>query len=97
MVIDPHPKDLSIFSARAPLHIEGTFKEPTFTPGATAIVRGAVSLALLPTAPVVSLYALMQKEKNDKHPINAHCATLEKHVKDESLKDKGKDKKEHKK
>lgn len=96
MVIDPHPKDLSVFSARAPLHIEGTLKKPTFTPGATAIIRGAVSLALLPTAPVVSLYALMQKENDDKNQINAHCATLEKHVKkDASQEDK--DKKENKK
>ena len=81
VVIDPRPKDLSVFSARAPLYIEGTFKEPTFTPGATAIIRGAVSLALLPTAPVVSLYALMQKENDKDNQINAHCATLEKHVK----------------
>jgi len=81
MIIDPHPKDLSVFSARAPLYIEGTFKQPTFTPGATALIRGAVSLALLPSAPVVGLYALMQAESDDKHQIDAHCATLEKHVK----------------
>ncbi|MBL8497443.1 AsmA family protein [Nitrosomonas sp. JL21] len=98
MVIDPHPKDLSVFSARAPLHIEGTFKKPTFTPGATALIRGAVSLALLPSAPVVSLYALMQKENDGKRPINAHCATLEKHVKkDTAQENKEKNKKETKK
>ncbi|MBA3757137.1 MAG: AsmA family protein [Nitrosomonas sp.] len=82
LVIDPKPKDLSLFSARAPLHIEGSFKEPTFTPGASAILRGAVSLALLPSAPIVSLYALIQKDqkgqkdkKNDKQE-NIHCTGL---------------------
>lgn len=84
MVIDPQPKDLSLFSARAPLHIEGTFKKPTFTPGATALIRGAVSLALLPTVPVVSLYELMHKQNDKKFPIDAHCAMLEKHVKKDS-------------
>lgn len=65
LVIDPKPKDLSVFSARAPLHIEGSFKDPTFTPGASAIIRGAVSLALLPSAPIVSLYSLLQKDQKD--------------------------------
>jgi len=87
MVIDPQPKDLSLFSARAPLHIEGTLKKPAVTPGATALIRGAVSLALLPTVPVVSLYELMQKEKDEKSLINAHCAMLEKHVKKDSPED----------
>ncbi|ALQ51956.1 AsmA family protein [Nitrosomonas ureae] len=66
LIIDPKPKDLSIFSARAPLHIAGTFKKPTFTPGASAILRGAASLALLPSAPIVSLYSFIQEEQEDK-------------------------------
>ncbi|WP_292927209.1 AsmA family protein [Nitrosomonas sp.] len=65
LVIDPKPKDLSLFSARAPLHIKGSLKDPTFTPGASAILRGAVSLALLPSAPIVSLYSLLQKDQKD--------------------------------
>ncbi|MBY0500220.1 MAG: AsmA family protein [Nitrosomonas sp.] len=65
LIIDPKPKDLSIFSARAPLHIAGTFKKPTFTPGASAILRGAASLALLPSAPIVSLYSFIQEEQED--------------------------------
>ena len=78
-IIDPQPKDLSLFSARAPLHIEGSFKEPTFTPGASAILRGAVSLALLPAAPIVSLYALLQEEKieqKDNNQKNVRCSGL---------------------
>ncbi|WP_350283488.1 AsmA family protein [Nitrosomonas sp.] len=83
LVIDPKPKDLSLFSARAPLHIEGSFKKPTFIPGASAILRGAVSLALLPAAPIVSLYALLQKDqkeqkdkKNDKQENTTNCTGL---------------------
>lgn len=83
LVIDPKPKDLSLFSARAPLHIGGSFKKPTFMPGASAILRGAVSLALLPSAPIVSLYALLQKDqkeqkdkKNDKQKDTTNCTGL---------------------
>ncbi len=79
LVIDPNPKDLSVFSARAPLYIKGSFKEPNFTPGARAIVRGAFSLALIPTAPIVSLYALLQekekeKEQKDNNQESDHCS-----------------------
>jgi len=79
LVIDPKPKDLSLFSARAPLHVKGSFKDPTFTPEASAIFRGAVSLALLPSAPIVSLYSLLQKDKKDKgnhKKDNILCAGL---------------------
>lgn len=76
LVIDPKPKDLSLFSARAPLHIEGSFKEPTFTPGASAILRGAASLAILPSAPIASLYSLLQDEQKTSKHENVHCAGL---------------------
>ncbi len=82
LVIDPKPKDLSLFSARAPLHVEGSFQEPTFTPGASAILRGAVSLALLPSAPIVSLYAFLQKDQKEQKgkqgdkQENIHCTGL---------------------
>lgn len=79
LVIDPKPKDLSLFSARAPLHVKGSFKDPTFTPEASAILRGAVSLALLPSAPIVSLYSLLQKDQKDKgnqKQDNILCAGL---------------------
>jgi len=76
LIIDPKPKDLSLFSARAPLHIKGSFKEPTFTPGASAILRGTVSLALLPSAPIVSLYSLLQKEQKANNQENIRCVGL---------------------
>ncbi len=78
LIIDPKPKDLSLFSARAPLHIEGSLKEPTFTPGASAILRGAASLALLPSAPIVSLFSLLQDEQEEQagNDENIHCSGL---------------------
>lgn len=78
LIIDPKPKDLSVFSARAPLHIEGTFKKPTFTPGASAILRGAASLAVLPSAPIVSLYSFLQEDQEEKkaNSQNIRCAGL---------------------
>ena len=73
LTIDPKPKDLSLFSARAPLHIKGRFQDPTFTPESSAILRGATSLALLPAAPVAALLSLLQDENDEENP---HCSGL---------------------
>jgi uncharacterized protein involved in outer membrane biogenesis len=73
LTIDPKPKDLSVFSARAPLHIKGRFEDPTFTPESSAILRGATSLALLPAAPVAALLSLLQDENDEENP---HCSGL---------------------
>jgi hypothetical protein len=73
LTIDPKPKDLSVFSARAPLHIQGRFEDPTFMPGSSAILRGAMSLALLPAAPVAALLSLLQDENDEENP---HCSGL---------------------
>jgi AsmA family protein len=72
LVIDPKPKDISLFSARAPLHIEGKFGAPDFTPGASSILRGAASLAMLPSAPIASLVALLEEEEENQE--NIHCS-----------------------
>ncbi len=76
LVIDPKPKDLSLFSARAPLDITGSFKEPAFSPKESALIRGAVSLALLPSAPIVGLIGLLQEEDNETKEENIHCSGL---------------------
>ena len=65
LIIDPKPKDLSLFSARAPLHIQGTFAEPRIRPGASALIRGAASLAMLPVAPLAALIPLLNLEESD--------------------------------
>lgn len=76
VVIDPNPKDLSLFSARAPLHIGGRFSDPDIVPGASAILRGAVSLALLPSAPIASLISLLAEDDGGSGRKNAHCTGL---------------------
>ncbi|SER26595.1 hypothetical protein SAMN05421690_101538 [Nitrosomonas sp. Nm51] len=73
LVIDPNPKDLSLFSARAPLHIGGRFSSPDFVPGSSAVLRGAASLALLPSAPIASLISLLEEDGGEE---NIHCSGL---------------------
>jgi uncharacterized protein involved in outer membrane biogenesis len=66
LIIDPKPKDLSLFSARAPLYIQGTFAAPRMHPGESAIIRGAASLAMLPVAPLAVLIPLLNPNGSDK-------------------------------
>jgi uncharacterized protein involved in outer membrane biogenesis len=47
IVLEPHPKDMSLFSTRAPLHMEGTFKNPSFSPGTAALATQAAFSAAL--------------------------------------------------
>jgi hypothetical protein len=68
LFIDPKPKDLSLFSARAPLQIKGRFKDPSFRPEASAIARGALSIAMLPTVPIAALVSLLTNEDNKDSP-----------------------------
>ena len=47
VTIEPRPKDVSLFSLRSPLYIEGRLKEPSVYPGASGIiVRGAAAVLL---------------------------------------------------
>ena len=47
LLIHPHPKDISIFAARSPLHITGSFENPEAFPDRSALaVRGAAALGL---------------------------------------------------
>ena len=47
LLLKPRPKDRSILVLRSPLHISGTFKDPSFRPDFKALgIRGAVALAL---------------------------------------------------
>jgi uncharacterized protein involved in outer membrane biogenesis len=62
LVLKPHPKDVSILSARSPLDIKGTFKEPSFAPQAESLVgRGAAAAALgALLTPLAALVALVE-------------------------------------
>lgn len=57
----PQPKDVSPVSLRGPLHIGGTFKDPSFAPEpAPLALRGAAAAALYALAPPAALLALIE-------------------------------------
>lgn len=57
----PRPKDRSLFALRAPLWIDGTFKDPDFHPDFGRIgLRGALALTLANIAPPAALLATLE-------------------------------------
>jgi uncharacterized protein involved in outer membrane biogenesis len=57
----PQPKDRSPFSARVPLKISGSFKDPSFHPEAGPLaLRGAAAAALYSIAPPAALLAFIE-------------------------------------
>ena len=61
LLLKPRPKDRRILVLRSPLHISGTFKDPSFRPDFKALgIRGAVALALGTIAPPAALLATIE-------------------------------------
>lgn len=61
LLLRPRPKDVSILVLRSPLHIAGSFKDPSFRPDFKALgLRGAVALTLGSIAPPAALLALIE-------------------------------------
>jgi AsmA family protein len=57
----PRPKDRSLFTLRAPLWIDGTFKDPEFHPDYGRVgLRGALALTLANVAPPAALLATLE-------------------------------------
>lgn len=57
----PRPKDRSLFALRAPLWIDGTFKDPEFHPDYGRIgLRGALALTLANIVPPAALLATLE-------------------------------------
>jgi len=57
----PRPKDRSILALRSPLHIGGTFADPSFRPDMARLgLRGAIALALGSIAPPAALLATLE-------------------------------------
>ena len=57
----PRPKDRSILVLRSPLHIGGTFADPSFRPDFARLgLRGAIALALGSIAPPAALLATLE-------------------------------------
>ena len=57
----PRPKDRSLFSFRAPLYIDGSFRDPNFHPDMKRVgLRAALALALANIAPPAALLATLE-------------------------------------
>ena len=73
--LEPHPKDISLLSARSPINVTGTFKEPSVAPEAGSLAaRGAVAAALgTLLTPLAALVALVDPGGGE----NADCQQLQ--------------------
>jgi uncharacterized protein involved in outer membrane biogenesis len=61
LLLKPRPKDFSLVSLRAPLRVDGTFKDPGFHPDAKVITLRGVAAALLGSiAPPLALIATVE-------------------------------------
>lgn len=61
LLIRPRPKDRSLLSLRAPLTVDGTFRDPSFRPDYKRVgLRGALALALGSIAPPAALLATLE-------------------------------------
>lgn len=77
VIIKPEPKDVSFFVARAPLIIEGSFKNPDFHPSTgNLIARGGAALALAAIFPPAALLALVEPGLGDDAPCAAFQDTF---------------------
>ena len=74
VTVTPHPKDMTLLSVRAPVHVRGRLKSPSVTPDMAAVAaRGGVAAALgVLLTPVAALIAFI--DPGDK--IEANCPAL---------------------
>jgi uncharacterized protein involved in outer membrane biogenesis len=76
MKVSPQPKDFSIVSLRTPVHIGGTFKEPTIYPDKMLAIRigAAVVLGIFAT-PVAALIPLIETGPGEDNDCKALIAS----------------------
>jgi uncharacterized protein involved in outer membrane biogenesis len=67
--LDVQPKKPSILSVRAPLHIQGTFRQPRVSVDAAALLRGGAAIALGVVNPLAALLPLIETGPGD----DANC------------------------
>ena len=74
LILEPHPKDISLLSAQTSVSINGTFLEPTLSPGSALATRvvAAAALATL-AAPVAAIIPFIQSGAGDN---SAYCDGL---------------------
>ncbi|SCY52854.1 AsmA family protein [Nitrosospira sp. Nsp13] len=79
MKLSPEPKDFSIVSFRTPIHISGTFKEPTIYPDKMLAIRvGAAVLLGVFATPVASLIPLIETGPGEDHNCRALILSVKK-------------------
>ena len=77
LTLRPEPKDMSILSLRAPLHVTGTFKKPQFKPDmGTMVRRGGAALLLGAVNPLAALIPLIETGPGQ----DSDCKSLLAHV-----------------
>lgn len=73
LTLHPLPKDYSPLALRSPIHLKGTFKNPTIRPDNELLVRGGVAAVLAAVAaPVAALVAMIESGPGD----NVDCERL---------------------
>jgi hypothetical protein len=66
LLLRPRPKDRSLFSFRAPLRVEGTFKDPEFHPDMKRVgLRAAIALTLGNIVPPAAFLATLETGPGD--------------------------------
>ena len=79
MKISPEPKDFSIASLRTPVHIAGTFKEPTIYPDKMLAIRtGAAVLLGIFATPLAALIPLIETGPGEDHNCRKLIASVKK-------------------
>ncbi|SEO39322.1 AsmA family protein [Nitrosovibrio sp. Nv6] len=79
MKLSPQPKDFSIVSLRTPVHIGGTFKDPTVYPDKMLAIRvGAAVLLGIFATPVAALIPLIETGPGEDNNCRALIASVEK-------------------
>ena len=70
LLIHPHPKDISLFTARSPLHITGSFENPEVFPDRSALAaRGATALGLGLVAGPAAILPLIETGTTEEPPV----------------------------
>ncbi|SFN30316.1 hypothetical protein SAMN05216386_0369 [Nitrosospira briensis] len=92
MKVSPQPKDFSIVSLRTPVHIGGTFKEPTVYPDKMLAIRvgAAVVLGIFAT-PVAALIPLIETGPGEDNDCKALIASTKQPLPQHSQGSKKKD------
>lgn len=87
MKLSPEPKDFSIASFRTPVHITGTFKEPTIYPDKMLAIRvGAAVLLGVFATPFAALIPLIETGPGEDTNCRALIASVEKSAQKEKAK-----------